>query len=42
MSIDSIRKFLKVSEVTISKLLNEYEIPKRSKTCKFGGWNVGL
>ena len=41
MSVDSIAKALKSSESSVSKLLDRYGIPKRSKTERSGGWNKG-
>ena len=41
-SIETIRKELNTSEQNIAYLLGVHEIPKRSKTAKFGGHNKGV
>jgi transposase len=41
MSIDAIWHVLGSSESSISRLLDEYGIPKRANTTKFAGWNKG-
>jgi hypothetical protein len=40
-SIDAISSLLGSSEISISHLLDAYQIPKRANTAKFGGWNKG-
>lgn len=42
LSIDNIRIQLNTSEISISKLLDKYGIPKRNKTEKCAGWNKGI
>lgn len=42
LSIDTIRARLRSSEPSISRLLEEYNIPKRDKTEKCAGWNRGI
>lgn len=41
LSIDNIQRILNSSESSISKLLNQYNIPKRNNTDKCSGWNKG-
>ncbi len=42
LSIDKIWRLVGSSESSISKLLDKYDIPKRSNTEKYGGWNKGI
>jgi len=41
LSIDEIQRVLGSSESSISRLLDEYEIPKRARWTKMAGWNKG-